>query len=89
MKSLRKVTLKIEPKVRASNSSSSTAALQQFSLLSAAADAAALSVEFCSGPPNHPSKIGLPVVACLLLATDPEQRRAWKVKGASQQSFAS
>ena len=50
LKSLRKVTLKIEPKVRASNSSS-TAALQQFSLLSAAADAAALSVEFCSGPP--------------------------------------
>ena len=46
------------------------------------------SLSFALVPPNHPSKIGLPVVACLLLATDPE-RRAWKVKGASQQSFAS
>ena len=42
------------------------------------------SLSFALVPPNHPSKIGLPVVACLLLATDRRPSTAWKVKGASQ-----
>ena len=85
LKSLRKVTLKIEPKVRVSNSSNRTAAaLQQFQLFSAAADAAAalLCSQFCS---NHPSiRLGylLLRVYTLLATTDVDPALAWKVKGA-------
>ena len=85
LKSLRKVTLKIEPKVRVSNSSNRTAAaLQQFQLFSAAADAGAalLCSQFCS---NHPSiRLGylLLRVYTLLATTDVDPALAWKVKGA-------
>ena len=86
LKSLRKVTLKIEPKVRVSNSSNRTAAaLQQFQLFSAAADAAAAALlcsQFCS---NHPSiRLGylLLRVYTLLATTDVDPALAWKVKGA-------
>ena len=84
LKSLRKVTLKIEPKVRVSNSSRTAAALQQFQLFSAAADAAAalLCSQFCS---NHPSiRLGylLLRVYTLLATTDVDPALAWKVKGA-------
>ena len=86
LKSLRKVTLKIEPKV--SFKQQQRAAAQRcyspaavFALLSCSRRSSSLS--FALVPPNHPSKIGLPVVACLLLATD-RPSAAWKVKGASQ-----
>ena len=89
LKSLRKVTLKIEPKVRVSNSSSRTAAaaLQQFQLFSAAADAAAalLCSQFCS---NHPS-IRLGYLLLRVYTPRDDRRRpsaCLESKGSSSQS---
>ena len=88
LKSLRKVTLKIEPKVRVSNSSNRTAAaLQQFQLFSAAADAAAalLCSQFCS---NHPS-IRLGYLLLRVYTSRDDRRRpsaCLESKGSSSQS---